>query len=67
MKIEPTKKRKPRLVTVCDKCLRASCWNGIFMCDESTNAGITQRTVNQLRALGYENECYWKEYREAGR
>lgn len=26
-------------VTVCDKCMRACCWQGEFMCDESQMAG----------------------------
>lgn len=48
-----------RLVTVCDKCLTASCWNGLFMCDQADIAGITQKTVAELRTLDREHPCYW--------
>jgi hypothetical protein len=30
---------KEPTITVCDKCLQASCWQGIFMCQESAHAG----------------------------
>ena len=44
-----------RLVTVCDKCLRASCWHGEFMCDDARSAGTVQKTVAQLRSLRLEH------------
>lgn len=47
-------------VTVCDKCLQASCWQGIFMCQESSTAGITEKTIEELRELDRENPCYWE-------
>lgn len=47
-------------VTVCDACLQASCWQGIFMCDEARDAGIVVKTVDELRKLNLENEDYWK-------
>lgn len=54
--LKPTDK-----VTVCDKCLRACCWHGEFMCDAARNAGITVKTVSELRAGNYgEHEDYWK-------
>ncbi|MHB8272686.1 hypothetical protein [Bradyrhizobium sp.] len=46
-------------VTVCDNCLQASCWQGIFMCYESVSAGTTVKTVAELRKLNLENESYW--------
>lgn len=49
------------LITVCDKCLTATCWQGHFMCDEAQNAGITQKTVAELRVLGYENPSHWEQ------
>ena len=49
-----------RVVTVCDECLRASCWQGVFMCDRARNAGTTKQTVAQLRELDRENPDYWK-------
>jgi hypothetical protein len=50
-----------RLITVCDNCLKASCWNGIFYCDKYRTAGVTKVPVSKLRSLGYENESYWDE------
>jgi len=47
-------------ITVCDQCWRASCWQGIFMCDDATNAGVAKAPIAQLRRLALENECYWK-------
>lgn len=48
-----------KYVEVCSNCLRASCWYGIFMCDEAINAGTVVKTVDELHALGRENEEYW--------
>lgn len=47
-------------VTVCDKCLQASCWQGTFMCDDARTAGTTVKTVAELRKLNREHEDYWK-------
>lgn len=47
-------------ITVCDKCLIASCWNGEFMCEESQYAGIIEKTVKELRKLHLEHEDNWK-------
>ena len=47
-------------ITVCAECLQASCWQGVFMCDRSRSAGVVQRTVEELRELGLENESYWE-------
>ena len=49
------------LITVCDKCLMASCWQGIFMCDKAQHAEITTRTVEELKKLNLEHLDYWKE------
>jgi hypothetical protein len=48
-----------RKVTVCDKCLQASCWHGVFMCWESKNAGTKDVTVSELRTLSRENPEWW--------
>lgn len=42
-------------VTVCACCLRACCWHGEFMCDEARNAGITERSVDELDRLNLEH------------
>ena len=51
---------KDGLVTVCSKCLRASCWQGEFYCDDYRTAGIVQKTRKELRALKREHPDYWK-------
>ena len=47
-------------VEVCNRCLMASCWQGIFMCDEAREAGTVIKTVGELRELNREHEDYWK-------
>lgn len=47
--------RRVRLITVCDKCLCASCWHGEFMCVDSRDAGTVQKTSKELRALDREH------------
>lgn len=48
-----------RGVTVCDRCLQASCWQGIFMCEDSETAGTVDLPRSTLRMLDRENEDYW--------
>ena len=45
-----------RMVTVCDKCLQASCWHGIFMCDEARYAGTVEMPVSELLRLGHQSQ-----------
>lgn len=47
-------------ITVCDKCLKASCLKGIFLCDESRSVGTVEKTVKELKKLMLENSCYWE-------
>ena len=47
-------------ITVCDKCLTASCWQGLFMCDDSKFAGTVQKTLEELKELNLEHPSYWK-------
>lgn len=44
-----------RWITVCDKCLSASCWHGEFMCWESRSAGTVKKTESELDALHVEH------------
>lgn len=56
--LKPTDK-----VTVCDRCFRACCWQGEFMCDDARSAGTTVRTVAELRERTSgmnEHESYWR-------
>lgn len=47
-------------ITVCDRCLRASCWQGLFMCDYARLAGTVQKTLEELKELNLEHPSYWK-------
>lgn len=49
-----------KLVTVCDSCLCASCWQYEFLCENYKEAGTRQMTIPQLRELNREHPCYWK-------
>jgi hypothetical protein len=51
---------KEKTITVCDKCLQASCWQGIFMCDDSRYAGTVQMTIKELKELKLEHHSYWE-------
>jgi hypothetical protein len=54
--LQPTDK-----VLVCDKCLRACCWYGEFMCEDAVGAGLVVMTVDDLRKLSRESEDYWSD------
>lgn len=54
------------LITVCDSCLQASCFQGEFYCEEYKTAGTTQKTRVGLAALKRENPRYWKTDEELG-
>ncbi len=50
----------PRLlITVCGSCLRASCWQGEFYCDNFKTANIVDLPVKRLRRLALESPDYW--------
>lgn len=46
---------REELITVCDQCLTATCWHGVFMCDKAVGAGLTQRKRSELLALNREH------------
>lgn len=48
------------LITVCDACEQASCWQGIFYCQSYKTAGIKQMTRAALTVKGLEHPSYWK-------
>ncbi len=48
-----------RKVTVCDACLMATCWYGLFMCEKSQGAGVTELPLSKLRRLNLEHPSYW--------
>jgi len=45
-------------ITVCAECLRACCWQGIFMCDAAQTADITKKTRRELIPLHLESTDY---------
>jgi hypothetical protein len=45
-------------IWVCTECLQASCWAGIFMCQESRTANIKKITKGEARKLKVEHEDY---------
>lgn len=47
-------------ITVCANCLRASCWQGIFYCDEYKTASTIEKTLEELESLKLEHPSYWK-------
>ena len=48
-----------RVITVCDSCLRACCWHGIFYCDNYKTAGLIEKSVRELKQLQREHPSYW--------
>ena len=50
-------------ITVCAECLRACCWQGLFMCDKARNADTTQKTRTELEELALEDPGFWTEER----
>jgi hypothetical protein len=49
----------PDMITVCDRCLRACCWKGVFMCDDSQNAGTRELSAGTLAIIDREHPDYW--------
>jgi hypothetical protein len=50
-----------RKVLVCSLCLRASCWYGMFICEDAQSAGLKILTINELDKLGREHPDYWND------
>lgn len=53
------------LITVCDACLCASCWQGVFYCQRYKSAGTKRMRRSELAALDRESPDYW-EARDGG-
>jgi hypothetical protein len=49
-----------REITVCSKCLLASCWQGKFMCEAARGAGTVEKTLKELQELDLEHPSYWE-------
>lgn len=54
-----TERRFDYDVTVCAACLMASCWHGVWLCQEARSAGLTTRTARELDALHREDPSYY--------
>lgn len=48
------------MVTVCDACFTAACWQGEFYCDSSKTAGVVKKSIKELRKLNLEHPEYWE-------
>jgi len=46
-------------VTVCDKCQRAACAQGLFYCEDYKTSGTEQVEVGYLLELALEHPDYW--------
>jgi hypothetical protein len=55
-----------QMITVCDQCLRACCWKGIFMCDDSRDAGTRELSAGTLAIIDREHSDYWDGTYERG-
>lgn len=63
MEIVFTKERvvcmSQKKITVCSECLRASCWQGIFYCENYKNGGDMEVPINELEEWKLEDSSYW--------
>lgn len=57
---------KTKRITVCAECLRASCWQGNYVCQKYMTADTVKKTIARLVKLNLEHECYWKTDEELG-
>ena len=48
------------LITVCNACYTAACWQGVFMCQHARNAGTIQKPRHELEKLALEHPSYLK-------
>lgn len=48
-------------IIVCDKCLKASCWYGDFMCEDAKSAGTKRIKISDLIKLNLEDSYYWSD------
>lgn len=49
-----------RMITVCDRCFRASCWHGVWMCDEYLTGGTVDKPMSELIELDLEHPNHWE-------
>jgi hypothetical protein len=51
---------RAREVAVCSACKRASCFQGVWFCEEARSASVVWLSVDVLRELDREHPCYWR-------
>ena len=56
MILAATGTRPSKFITVCDSCLRASCWQGILHCEDAQSSGTIDLPPSVLRLLAREHE-----------
>jgi len=56
-----------KLIPVCSACLKASCWLGVFLCENAKTADVVEKPVHELRELSLEHPNYWRKALEAPR
>lgn len=49
-----------RKIAVCSACKRASCFQGVFFCEEARGASVACLSIEVLRALDREHRDYWR-------
>ena len=49
------------MIYICDKCLRAGCWQGLFVCHEAGGAGIYKATLAECQALDREHASFYRD------
>lgn len=46
-------------ITVCDRCLRVTCWTGYDLCDDAVGAGTVDLPTATVESLRREHPSYW--------
>ena len=50
-----------KLVTVCSKCFRSSCWQGKLYCEDYIYADTINLPISKLKKLCLEHKSYWED------
>lgn len=48
-------------ITVCANCYRASCLQGVFLCEEYRTAKVIRCSLKVLSVMNLEHFDYWRE------
>ena len=47
-------------IEVCSECLRASCWQGDYLCMDAITSGTVKKKISDLIKLNLEHPAHWK-------